>query len=223
MKILQILFIFLLLCGLSSIIKAQVDCGFDFRLYVRDSKGFKINDARIKMNLADFYYNGQTNSYNAWTLLGVGSNYKASLKIEAKGFEKFERLIDVRCGHFSFELSLKSKGTNEKAIYEELAIIKGIVKDSNGGVISSTKVTLKDEKGNRIETITNENGYFDLTVQSGKYSLDFIGTAGFAPKSVENFELKKGYQNFDVVLEVKSCDDPTMNCHTITSDPTKNN
>lgn len=223
MKILQILILILLLCGFNSIIKAQADCGFDFRLYVFDSKGNKLNNVRVEMNLADFYYSNRTKSYNAWTLLGVGSKYNGLLEVSSKGFEKFEKEIEITCGNYSYDLRLKAKGTNETAIFEELATLKGIVKDLNGGVIPNTKVTLKNEQGKRIETFTNENGYFDFVVKSGKYSLEFNGTSGFASKNIENFELSKGYKYFDVVLEVKSCDDPTIDCHSITSDPIKNN
>lgn len=69
------------------------------------------------------------------------------------------------------------------------------------------------------ETITNENGYYSFILPSGKYSLEFIGTNGFAPKKYKDFELLKGQISLEVILDVRPCDD----CELIVSDPIDNN
>lgn len=219
MKVLQSLILVLVICAFCSKINAQADCGFDFRLYVRDTKGKLINNVQVKMNFVDFYRNSQTGAFVAWTLLSVGSKYKGLLKVNANGFDKFEKEVEIKCGFYSYDLRLKANGAGKAAIFEELAIIEGIVKDTNGAVIPNAKVILTDEKGKRTETFTNENGYYDFVIQSGKYSLEFIGTSGFEPKKYKDFELFKGYKNFDVVLEVRPCDD----CEMIEDTPIKEN
>jgi Carboxypeptidase regulatory-like domain len=215
-----VLFIFLVL-NFNQIIKAQADCVFDFRLYVRDSNGKSIDDANIKMNLVDFYFNSQHKIYSAWTLLGVGSKYNSILKVEAKGFNKFQKEFELKCGFYAYDLRLSEKKTNEPASFEELARISGKVVDANNAVIAETRVFLSDVSGKVRETVSNENGYYDFIIPSGNYSLEFVGTNGFEPKKFKDYKILKGNNYLNVILEAKSCNNPSIRCTILTTTPTK--
>lgn len=207
MKILQVLVLTILLGGLSSIVEAQACCLYSFRLKVSDSNGKILDNARVEFFGRNLNYNSDLKAYNFRILTGCSSKLTGLLKVKVGGFDDFEKEIEVKGNFYSFELKLNAKDSKQPAIFEQLAVIKGNVKDANDAVIPNTRVILTDENGKRTETLTNENGYFRLDVQSGKYSLEFIGTAGFRAKKYENFELTKGYKNLDVVLEVRPCDD----------------
>ena len=199
--------------------RAQADCLFAFRLKVSDSQEIMINDARVKFRGRELNYNSDTKAYRFSTLTGCNSQIKGILEVAVRGFDYFKREIEVKGSFLSYKLKLNQNKSSQTAIFEELAVISGIVKDTNEGAIPNTRVILTEQNGKRFETTTNENGYFRLDVLSGKYTLEFHGTAGFAVRKYENFELVKGYKNLDVVLEVRPCDD----CEMIESDPVKEN
>lgn len=207
MKVLQFLILVFSIFGVSSITKAQACCPSTIRLYVFDEKGISFSDAQVKIRGRNADYNSQTNAYSISSLGGCDVAYQVSLEVNANGFEKFEKIVEVNSGFFSYELRLKPKSSKKSPIFEELSTLKGIVKDQSGGVIPNTVVVLTDAKGNRFEKLTNENGHFAFEVKSGNYFLEFIGTAGFKTKKYEKFELAKGYKYLDVVLEIKPCDD----------------
>jgi hypothetical protein len=221
MKILQVLVLVFWLGGFCSIVKAQADCLFSFRLGVLDNKGIILRNAQVKFRGRDLSYNSDLKAFYFSTLTGCNSKIKGLLEVTARGFEDFEREIEVRGSFSSYELKLNATESKQTAIFEELAVVSGIVKDANEAVIPNTRVILTDESGKITETVTNENGYFRLDVQGGKYALEFIGTAGFKVKKYENFDLTKGYKNLDVVLEVKPC--PEIDCHWIEGTPVKEN
>jgi hypothetical protein len=221
MKVLQIFVLAILVSGFSVTVKSQACCAFNLRLYVTDLNGKPLNNVKAKINSFDLDYNSQTGAYTGWDLIGVGTKYNDLLKVKVKGFEDFEKEIQVTCGFQNYELRLKAKGENETSVFEELAHLQGKVVDANGGVIQNTKVILTDEEGKKIQTFTNDYGYYNLIAKSGKYLLEFIGTNGFLPKKYQKFLLSKGLTNFNVTLDIKGCGDPTINCSPITTNPIK--
>lgn len=130
MKILQVL---LFMLALSVLVNAQADCGFDFKLFIRDSNGKTIKNAKIELRGEDFYYNDKTGIYSAWSLFGVGARYDSILKVEAKGFNDFAKQIELKCGFYAYDLRLSAKNVNESASFEELARFRGKVIDKNNG------------------------------------------------------------------------------------------
>jgi Carboxypeptidase regulatory-like domain len=221
MKIFQILVLITSICGFSFFANAQADCIYNFRLSVLDEKGKAINNAEVGFEGRKLSYYNDTKDFSFSHFGGCGK-YKGLLKVNAEGFNKFEKDIGF-VGFIGYELRLKAKNSEKPTIFEELAILKGSVKDANGAVIPKVQIALKNDREKVVETFSNDNGYFDFMVHSGKYKLEFNEVPGFAPKIIENFELSKGYKYLDVVLKVKSCNDPTINCDSITSDPIKNN
>lgn len=209
--------------ALSFSVKAQADCGFDLSLSVRNKNGATLQNAKVSLSGSDLSFNGGKNAFTKSSVLGVGTKYQRLLTVSADGFEDFETGIEIACGRFSYELTLKSKGADEPAVFEELANVQGKVVDASGAVVPNTRVILTNEKGLRTQTFTNDYGYFFFETKSGTYSLEFISAySGFKPKRLENFRLVKGYNNLNVVLEVKSCEE--MNdCHWVEGIPVQTN
>lgn len=219
MRVLQVLVLVLLLGSFSLIVKAQECCLLSFRLKVSDSNGKILDNARVKFFERELNYNSDLNAYYFRLLTGCSSKLRGLLKVSARGFDDFEREIEVQGNFYSYELNLNAKDSKQPAIFEQLAVIGGKVKDTNEAVIPNTKVILTDQSGKRIETKTDDYGNFRLDIRVGKYTLEFIGTAGFQAKKYENLELAKGYKNLDVVLDVRPCDD----CEMIEGIPVKEN
>lgn len=221
MKIRSLIIFLILFFSFVLGVKAQADCFYRFRLKVSDNKGKILDNAKVKFRGRDLSYNGDLKAFYYSELNGCNSKIEGLLKVTSKGFNNFAREIEVKGFLKSYELRLNAKVSKQSAIFDELSVVSGIIKDANSAVIPNTSVILANENGVKAETITNENGFFRFDVQEGKYSLEFIGTAGFQVKKYENFELSKGYKNLDVVLEVKPCDE--IDCHWIESDPLKTN
>lgn len=201
MKVAQTFVLIILIFIFSFLTNAQADCGYNFRLYVLDENGETINNAEVEFQNSKLKYFNDAKAYYFSDFGGCGIK-KGLLKVVVEGFDRFEKEIGFR-GFTGYELRLKAKESKKPAIFEELAVLRGSVKSENGETIPRVKITLTDEQGKISETLSNDNGYFDFIIDSGKYKLEFNGVAGFVPKIIENLELSKGYKNLDIVLEVK--------------------
>ena len=200
----RILYVFsiIIVCFTSSLtIKAQADCFYDFRVRVVDENDNFINNAKVKFDTRQLFFDNEKNAYVFWTFGGC-STYSGIFEVTNKRHQLFKKKIAMKSGYSSYELKLSAKVLKRASVFEELAIIIGRVKDINDGVIVNSRIVLTNEKGKMIETLSNENGYYRFDIQSGRYSLKFIGVAGFKVKKYENIDLKKGYQKLDVMLEV---------------------
>lgn len=207
MKIRSFIIFLILFFSFAFGVKAQADCIYRFRLNVSDNKGKILNNAKVKFRGRDLSYNTDLKAFYFSELNGCNFKIKGLLEVTSKGFDNFAREFELKGSFSSYELKLNAKGSKQSAIFDQLAVVSGIIKDTAEAVIPNTRVILTDGNGKKTETITNENGYFRLDVQYGTYTLEFIGTAGFQVKKYENFELTKGYKNLNVVLDVRPCDD----------------
>ncbi len=55
MRILHILVLVFLSLSFSFYVKAQADCGYDIKVYVRDDSGKTIKDADVKFSWSEFF------------------------------------------------------------------------------------------------------------------------------------------------------------------------
>ena len=101
----------------------------------------------------------------------------------------------------------------------QTAILSGIVYDANGAVIVGAKVTafaLIDEKLQKFETATDDNGEYKLSLPYKKYdsSSDFKVSKYFLRAEAKHFELfeirdfkfvpsYKGQMNLDFALDIQ--------------------
>lgn len=202
MKPSRILILLVLICGLSAAARAQACCGFSLRFFVHGENGKPARDVKIKTSYFDFEEGGRSGSYVASGMFGVGAKYNVPLKISADGFEDFETVVEVSCGVASYDLQLKEKKSKTPAVLEKLAYLEGRITDPAGAAIAGARVTVIGANERRWETVTNDNGYFDIAVPGGAYTIELGAAAGFAPKRLENHRLEKGFNRLETILDV---------------------
>lgn len=103
-------------------------------------------------------------------------------------------------------------------------VLSGTLADETGAVISNTKVIATNSERKTYQAVTNADGIFHLEIPSGVYSIDFEAT-GFKVYKIEKYKvapIAKGRMNLDIVLEVRNCNDPLVDCHDVTTEPLKN-
>ena len=110
--------------------------------------------------------------------------------------------------------------------------LSGTVYDANGAVIVKSKVTAVNQKGEKFETLTNEDGVYklDLTyipVEPGfsykmaKYDIT-VEAAGFEKFTLQNFKVTGKYtakMQLDFALDVLVISDPVTVVFTETKKP----
>lgn len=103
----------------------------------------------------------------------------------------------------------------------EKSILSGTVFDKYGAVIPQTKITFTNKDGKEFITISNEEGFYKIELNEGKYEIEF-DKEGFQKLVSDNYKLAfRSKIQLDISLDIRSCDDPKMNCHLMTDDPKK--
>lgn len=85
--------------------------------------------------------------------------------------------------------------------------LSGNISDQTGGAIADVKVSLKNVKGLKFETFSNENGIYVLSVPGGTYTVEaeYMGHKGWEKFKVENFEIASaGKFSLDITLRVNT-------------------
>ncbi len=107
--------------------------------------------------------------------------------------------------------------------WDDFATLSGVIYDSNGAAIGNAKISFRDSENKERNIKTGKDGAYKIKLLNGVHSIEVQAT-GFKVFKIEKDRAVGTYNGmkFDVVLEVKNCDDPTINCSSITADPNKN-
>lgn len=134
---------------------------------------------------------------------------KYKIIVSADGFETAEKEVGFpHCKHQYFEFNLKAVKSNE-------AILTGTVFDANGAVIPGVKVIAVNQKGEKFETKTDENGEYNLKLpffeykadyrfKIGKYEITVEAAPGFEKAVLKDFKFVgkyNGKMNLDFALD----------------------
>jgi ssDNA-binding Zn-finger/Zn-ribbon topoisomerase 1 len=106
--------------------------------------------------------------------------------------------------------------------WDDYAFVSGVIYDSNGAVIENAQISFRNSENKGKNVKTDKSGAYKIELENGIYSVE-INAVGFKNFKIDKYKTT-GIQNglrFDVVLEVRSCDDPTVICTNITADPTR--
>ena len=122
MKISALFISALFLASLCSNVRAQADCDYQLRVYVRDGEGNTIKNAKLKLNdWKEFFYRDQFNGYETSGLRAVGAPaWTPNLKVSAKGFKTFNYKLNISCAQYEFLLTLRPKGSKADADFKPI-------------------------------------------------------------------------------------------------------
>lgn len=180
----------LLLVFLILLCQAQASaqaCGYIYAKFdVRNSQGRPLADAKFEFlrreSSDSILYVEKELSYSADTGTfklrhGLcGSHGGTRLVIRHPSHEDLEAVVDLplntpRTEHF-FAITLKRKGSDEKASIEQWAALQGSVEDAAGRHLGNIRVSLTGEGGSRLEATSDEFGSVSFSVRKGRYLLE---------------------------------------------------
>ncbi|MGI8640038.1 MAG: carboxypeptidase-like regulatory domain-containing protein [Pyrinomonadaceae bacterium] len=195
MKILQILVLIVLVCGFSSSVKAQADCRYGLKFFVQDEAGKVIENAKLELVGLDSKSNlpsyvkllRMDDAYIFTSNAGQTVNGDFQVNISADGFRIHQQKVNFPiCKVQNFDVKLKPL-TNEQIN----STLSGTVYDANGSVIVKAKVTAINQKGEKFEVLTNEEGIYSLNLLFNQYNSSFDFTEARYDIIVEMMGFKK--------------------------------
>ncbi|MEP6903933.1 MAG: carboxypeptidase-like regulatory domain-containing protein [Actinomycetota bacterium] len=84
----------------------------------------------------------------------------------------------------------------------EKSNLSGTVFDETGAVITQTKVAFTSKTGKVFNTVTNQDGIYQIELNEGNYLIEFY-KEGFKPYKFENYKLAfRSKMQLDVSLDV---------------------
>lgn len=232
MEVFKVIALFILLCGFSHSVKSQADCRYGLKFIVRDEAGKTIENAKLeligldsKTRLPSYVKLIRLNDAYVFTShAGQTVNGNFQVKISADSFSVYEQKVNFPvCKIQTFEIKLKVLENTGKLITlsgvtfanARNAVLSGNVYDANGSLIVQAKVTAINERGEKFETLTNDEGIYVLNLPFNQYnSKDNFKIAkyeitvtkeGFEKNLMRDFKFvpsSKSKMNLDFALDV---------------------
>jgi hypothetical protein len=213
----KILFLIALVFGFSLSIKAQEDCVYGYRIYVRDETGKRIEKAKLELSglserdKVPSHISSYVDKSGIYNIHGYGATAVEGdflLKISAEGFETYERQFKFPgCELQSFELSLHPKGSTAQADFERLFTVHGKVFDEDMKPFGNAKVEAKNSDGRVYQTYSNAYGYYTFDLPKGVANIRV--TESRIPDVVfDNYKVEKNYSVLNVPVCLKCRQEP---------------
>jgi hypothetical protein len=206
----RILFLTILVLSFSLSGKAQADCAYGFKIYVRDEAGKTIENAKPEVSgltkydklPSAFQTNFSAGAYFVGAVM-YGSTISGNflLRVSAEGFEAYERRFNFPvCEIQRYELRLRPKGSMAKAQFVRLFTIHGKVYDEERKPFGNAVIEAGSADGRVYQATSNAYGYFELNVPGGAANIRVSGSK--IPDVVfDNYKVEKNYS----VLNVPVC------------------
>ncbi len=173
MKVLQILILTALVCGFNFSVNAQADCRYGLKFSIQDESGKVIENAKLELAGLDgksklpsyvkLIRLGGAYVFTSWAGQTVNGNFQ--LIVSADGFEIYKQKVNFPICKIE-NYNVKLKRTTDK---QNSSVLSGIVYDANGAVIVGAKVIATNEKGEKFQTLTNEEGVYVLNLSFNSY------------------------------------------------------
>jgi hypothetical protein len=190
--------------------KAQEDCLYGFKIYVRDGTGKRIEKAKLeasglteKDKLPDDVkpHLGYSGAYIMANDAGTTVKGDFLLRVSADGFESYERQINFPVCEFQiFELKLRPKDSTAKASFERLFNLHGKVYDEEMKPFGNAKVEAKFTDGRSYQTTSNAYGYYEVDVPEGVANIR-VTDSRIPDVGFDNFKIEED----NSVLNVPVC------------------
>lgn len=208
-KFCRVFALVILLVGCVSSARAQADCMYGHRIYIRDSSGNSITSAKLEVfgvskrdRLPNAFQNYFTRGAYFVGFIMYGCAYSGDfvLRVSAEGFQTYERPISFTEGLAACELRLRPKGSTMQADFEILATLRGKVVDQKGRPFSGGQISARNVHGKVYQDNSNEYGYYSLDLPKGTYTVRLSGTE-IAPVVFENYRI----EDRDTTLNFSTC------------------
>jgi hypothetical protein len=206
--------------GFSLSVKAQEDCVYGFRIYVRDEAGKAIENATVevkglsqkdKLPPSVKPYMEKSGVYNVHNFGGTTVDGDFLLKISAAGYEAYERPIKFPvCEMQSFELRLRPAGSNEKASFDRLYTVHGKVFDEEMKPFGNARVEARSADGRVYQTSSNAYGFYEIDLPKGVATIR-VTDSKVPDVLFENFKIEKNYSVLNVPVCLKCKQTETKN------------
>lgn len=208
----KILVLIVLVLGFGFSARAQEDCVYGYKIYVRDETGKAVENGKLEVSgLNDTvklppnanYYVDKSGVYNINGAYGSTIKGAFRFKISAEGFETYERQFNFPvCEIQSFELRLRAEGSTDKASYERLFRLHGKVFDEERKPFGNAKVEAESSGGRVYQTYSNAYGYYEIDLPKGVTNVRV--SDGRIPDVVfENYRIEKNYSVLNVAVCLK--------------------
>jgi len=195
--------------GFSLSVKAQEDCYYGFRIYVRDGTGKTVENGKLEVTKFDgtpvpgnvTFYIDKEGKYNIVGSMGSTVRGDFLFKISADGLAPYAQKFNFPlCDLQYYELRMQPRGSIAQATFERLLIVHGKVYDEGMKPLGNIKIEAVLNHGRVYQTISNQYGYFELGLPKGVATIRV--TDSRIPDVVfENFKIEKNYS----VLNVPVC------------------
>jgi hypothetical protein len=192
---------------------AQADCGYGFKLYVRDAAGKVIENAKAEVAgltakdklPQELQVSFSEGAYSVAVTYGRPARGNFLLRVSAEGFETYEwRFNFPACEFQSFELRPAPKGSTAGARFERLFTVHGKVFDEDKKPFGNASIVAGSADGRVYQTTSNAYGYFKFDLPKGTAKVRVSGPK--IPDVVfDDYVVSKNYSVLNVAVCLK-CD-----------------
>lgn len=220
MKSFRFIVIGILILAFNVIANAQA-CGYVFlTLYLKDSKGDDIKNAKVeffdskfknqkylflKGNMRDnteksiIQWNADKQAF--YGVEGMCSGHRnVGVRIKSKWFKTFEFVEHFTLGWHSFLINLKKDKEIEKNSKIKLATVRGNISGNNNSSVIDADIYLTQDGSKTIQKVS-KNGFFLFDIPKGIYKIEFVPKNNFKSIVLEKEDLEEGSNYLDIKIK----------------------
>jgi len=199
-KLKLIFTLIVLVLGFTLTAEAQdEDCAYGYKIYVRDEAGKPVENAKLEVSgvtakdkLPDEVkpFLGNDGAYIVAGETGTTVEGNFLLRVSAKGFETYERKFSFpECEYQTIELRLHAEGSTNKATFERLSNLHGMVYDEEMKPFKGAKVEISYAGGQVLHASSNAYGFYEIDLPQGAATTIRVTGDGIADVVFENYKL----------------------------------
>lgn len=207
LKLILTLIVLLLGFNLTAQAQDEEDCVYGYKIYVRDEAGKPVENAKLEVSgvttkdkLPDDVkpFLGHSGAYIISGDEGTTVKGNFMLRVSAKGFETYERKFSFpECEYQTIELRLRAEGSTNKATFERLSNLHGMVYDEDMKPFKDAKVEISYAGGKILHVSSNAYGFYEIDLPQGEATVRVTGD-GIADVVFENYKLDEDRPTLNV-------------------------
>lgn len=138
---------------------------------------------------------------------------------------KLRSIVILAALFLFFGATVNAQNTQKEQKIEKLTTVSGVVFDWNGAVIVNAEVIMTDENGKSVQTITDSEGRYKLSLSPSVYRIEATAN-GFCAYKQEKYRVIDstfGKMSFDFVLDVALNVEEYLKCNKKQKNKSKKN